>query len=159
MNSKPIESELDFEPTSGEIVFAWMDVIEKYRKVKKTLPQIHAALLKKPDFSLSFSSFKHHYYQLRKERSNESPPSTSVPSNGRVSSSVVIAEPVPESRKPDIGSYEKKSQEVSQSPEFSEGTNAATKSTDRKTTPPFKRIEIGGSMEEREAIARALFNQ
>ena len=82
-----------------------------------------------------------------------------MPSNGRVSSSVVVAEPVPKSREPDIGSYEKKSQEVSQSPEFSEGTNAATKFTDRKTTPPFKRIEIGGSMEEREAIARALFNQ
>ena len=159
MSDKDSSLTLDFEATPREVVSSLMDGIEKYRRKKKTLRQIHAALSKDSSFSLSFSSFRNHYYQLRKERCNKIPSSISVSSNGCVSSSVVVAEPVPKSRRSDTGSHEKKSQGASQSIELSEDTGTAIKSADSKAAPPFKRIEIGGSMEEREAVARALFNQ
>ena len=125
MNSKPIESELDFEPTSGEIVFAWMDVIEKYRKIKKTLPQIHAALSKKPDFSLSFPLFKYHYYQLRKERNSASSTRKNAAEKKIPSTAFALPEPTLEKVDIDVDSSDEPLNEPQTQPQSFEERLAA----------------------------------
>jgi hypothetical protein len=68
MKSKDSSLNWDFDETPREVVSSLMDGIEKYRRERKTLRQIHTALSKNSSFSLSFASFRNHYYQLRKER-------------------------------------------------------------------------------------------
>ena len=72
MKSKDSSINWDFDATPREVVSSLIDGIEKYRREGKTLRQIHTALSKNSSFSLSFASFRNHYYQLRKERNSAS---------------------------------------------------------------------------------------
>ena len=72
MKTKDSSLSWEFDETPREIVSSLIDGIEKYRREKKTLRQIHTALSKNSSFSLSFASFRNHYYQLRKERNGAS---------------------------------------------------------------------------------------
>ena len=71
MQPKTTEPDLDleFDETPQEIVLSLMSTIEHYRKKKKSLRAIHAALHKRGDLTLTFSSFRNVYYQQREKKS------------------------------------------------------------------------------------------
>lgn len=72
MKSKILD--LNFAGDPQEVIEKYWETIEHYRSQGKTLPQIYTALSKKDGFedSLSFASFKGHYYRQRRlKRSGE----------------------------------------------------------------------------------------
>lgn len=74
MKSKILD--LNFAGDPQEVIEKYWETIEHYRSQGKTLPQIYTALSKRDGFedSLSFASFKGHYYRRRNQkRSGEAP--------------------------------------------------------------------------------------
>ena len=100
MKTKASSLNWDFDETPREVVSSLIDGIEKYRREKKTLRQIHTALSKNSSFSLSFASFRNHYYQLRKERNDAS--STRKNAVDKKTSSIAFALPEQASQRAEV---------------------------------------------------------
>lgn len=153
MKSKTQSLDLKFEATPREIVFSLMGDIEQCRQNKKTLRQIHKALSQRDDFSLSFSQLRNHYYQLRKQGCDESLVRKQV-----ASATIVTDAVAPTLDESFLNSSE---QEPKNRVFQSESTSSANveKKPAIGEAQPFVRLEIGGTLEQRRAIARAHFNQ
>ena len=158
MEAKDRSLDLKFEATPREVVFSLMGDIEQCRQNKKTLRQIHKALLQLDDFSLSFSQLRNHYYQLRKQRCDESSIHKNIVKEENASAAV-ITDVLPST----LDGSEKDSSAQKLKDRVSQSESISSENVEQKPInedpKPFARLELGGTLEQRRAIARAHFNQ
>ncbi len=163
MKSKILD--LDFARAPREVIEEYWETIEYYRSQGRSLNQIYIALSKKDSFEdrISFAAFKGCYYKQRKLKRNGEAKRDPVAISK-------VAETVPLPEIPIKSNKNSKPSGEIQSPVLSESSNQATPSLDavekadaepeaKKTVGKFKRLELGGTIEEQQAIARAYFNQ
>lgn len=163
MKSKILD--LNFAGASREVIEEYWETIEHYRNQGRSLNQIYIALSKKDGFEdrISFAAFKTCYYKQRNLKRSGEAKSDPVAINK-------VAETAPLSEIPTKSDKISKPYGEIQPSVLSESSNQAKPSLDavgkadsehkaKKTVDEFKRLELGGTIEEQQAIATEYFNQ
>lgn len=165
MKSKILDLGLDFAGAPRAVIKEHWETIEHHRNKGITLNQIYIALSKKEGFEgrICFVAFKSCYYRQRKlKHSGEAKRDPVAISK--------VAETVPLPEIPIKSDKDSKPSGEIQSPALSVSSNQTTPSLDavekanpehkaKKTVGKFKRLELGGTIEEQQAIAAQYFNQ
>lgn len=135
--------ELEVAGTTDVVVRRFLNTIERYREEGNKIPQIYMALVRKHGIKMTLGSFRNAYYRQRQNYTSDLP--LSSPS----ATSQLQRDPPETPNK--VSSDSKRSCKVVD--------KADPEPKAKKSVGEFKRLEIGGTLEQRRAIARAHFNQ
>ncbi len=136
-------AELRVVGTANVIVRKAFDEIERCRVEGNKLPQIYEALVVEHDLRVTFGSFKNAYYKHRQNKKGHS--------RENYQQSQVV-EPEPEIRQEPAKTY-------SSSRSTEKAIEKETDTNSEDSNRPFQRLELGGTIEEQQAIAAEYFNQ
>lgn len=167
MESKILD--FDFAVAAREVIEKYWETIGHYRSQGRSLSQIYIALSKRDGYEdrISFAAFKASYYRQRKLKCSGDAKRDPVTINK-------VAETAPLPEIPIKSNKNSKPSGEIQSPALSLTSNQTTPSLDavekadpepeakksvKKSVGEFKRLELGGTIEEQQAIAAAYFNR